>query len=108
MFDCKQSNIASGATPIGNAGRVPDDHLPKLQDQRLLQDTRHATWKSLPEVFDSTRHLGAIVVGMTLRVPNIGTPGSAQLEAHSKTYHMAFGKQLEDQFLVDSTMKELD
>ena len=54
-------------------------------------------------VFDSTRHLGAIVVGMTLRVPTIGTPGADQLEAYSKIYHMAVGKHLEVQFLADST-----
>ena len=27
MLDCKQPNIASGATPIGNTGRVPDDKM---------------------------------------------------------------------------------
>ena len=27
MLDCKQPNIASGATPIQNAGRVPDENI---------------------------------------------------------------------------------
>ena len=39
-------------------------------------------WKVPARVFDSTRHLGAIVVGMILQVPTIGTPDAAQLEAH--------------------------
>ena len=43
------------------------------------------------------------VVGMTLRVPTIGTPGADQLEAHLKIYHMAVTKHIEVQFLMDST-----
>ena len=42
-------------------------------------------------------------MGMTLQVPNIGTPGAAQLEAHSKIYHMAVAKRIEVHFPTDST-----
>ena len=40
---------------------------------------------------------------MTLRVPNFGTPGAAQLEAQSKIYHMAVARCTEAHFLADST-----
>jgi hypothetical protein len=44
MIDYKYPTIASGATPIGSAGRAPDEEL--LQEERRRKFRVHCRWQA--------------------------------------------------------------
>jgi hypothetical protein len=54
MIDCKYPTIASGATPIGSAGRAPDKEL--LWEERGRKFQVHYRWQALENKLDIYSH----------------------------------------------------